>query len=434
MEDWWDAEDWVGTGGLLPSLSLSPPGLDACAATEEGIAGILAEPFQESDAGALSEQQQQQQQQTQEEHEGHQAALEATLDELLGLGGAGAEAGADPALVVTEHPAEALEAAALPPAAARTPEELKEEGRAHDAGMQATLDRIAEFAPNLPNLSLTRIEVVTMTVLTFINKKISFRTIERRADDEDVREFVDEVMHGYTDDTFTFEQSAKKSFPNCVTVRHKLVEARNNHTVKMFRTGKFHITGPVKLSEALNTSDIMTTLLDVVRGVPFDTHVTMDYDVEMINTSFRVGYTINLERALQLWRQQRAGLDASYDADQRKKALEIFYRSDQSTVEKVHIFCYPAGSVAISGRMRVPDVLYDAYVSITTFLDSNRALLELKHGLPPKPKQSGRRGGKGGGPQPQQEEGGDGDGPQQPKKGRKRRGSVFEYERFIVLR
>ncbi len=342
------------------------------------------------------------------------AFLEARLDELLGLSGAEAEAAIVPAAV--EDPAEAAPA---PPKEGRTLEELRAEGAAHGEAMEATFERIREFAPNLPHLSVTPIEVVTMTVLTFINKKIFFNVIDQRKEDDDVKEFVDSVMHGWSEDTFTLPNGERKCFDNSITVRYKQDTARNTHAVKMFRNGKFHMTGVVTLSEALETSDIMCTLLDVVRGVPFDTHRTMDYEVEMINTSFRVGYTINLPRALELWRQQHPALYASYEPDVRKKALNIYYRSEEAAVETLHVFCYASGSLAITGCIRTPATLYDAYAAVTGFLDRNRGLLELKHRLPPAgPGAARKRAGAGAGAG------------KAARKGRR----VLEYDRFIEMR
>jgi TATA-box binding protein (TBP) (component of TFIID and TFIIIB) len=157
-----------------------------------------------------------------------------------------------------------------------------------------------------------------------------------------------------------------KNFHNARTISYKVPGARNNTAVKLFANGKLHITGVTSLAEALDNSQLMCRLLDIIKDKDEGTHKTVHMDLQLINSGFHVGHSLNLHKVASLLREKHAeDYYVRYDPNQHA-AVDIRRKN-----QPAGIFLFDSGSVMLSGRITDPSQVTDAFKFLTTFLDDH---------------------------------------------------------------
>ena len=107
-------------------------------------------------------------------------------------------------------------------------------------------------------------------------------------------------------------------------------------------------------------------------------------------------------------------------------ALDIRFFTEGAHI--VRIFCFESGSVMISGKIQKPTLLTDAYKFIMAFLERNIDVIRLQAGFVPKKRQRQRQRKSGADAEAEDATQAGGSG------GRKRRRTMFEYEKFVEFR
>jgi TATA-box binding protein (TBP) (component of TFIID and TFIIIB) len=159
-----------------------------------------------------------------------------------------------------------------------------------------------------------------------------------------------------------FKKSLKKSFYNSVTFNI------NNLAIKIFSNGNIHITGYSDIDNSINLVETLLKELNIEASIA-------DFDIQLINTNFKVNYNINLnilkEEINKIAVQNN--VFASYDLE-RHMSVKIKLKIGE---RKTSIMVFYTGSILISG-IKQPAELLKSFNFIHDFLNKHRDKLYYK--------------------------------------------------------
>lgn len=157
------------------------------------------------------------------------------------------------------------------------------------------------------------------------------------------------------------------TFYNQISIWYADDKARRN--IKVFRNGSLHITGERSLRGNLEIALEVSAILGRVLDIPVP--VVSDFDIQMINTNFKIDVGIILGAMREAMARHPGVTKASYDPE-TYPGLNCKYATTSGRAASVLTF--NSGNIIITGLKSFQE-FRDTYVFITGFIDQNLAAI-----------------------------------------------------------
>lgn len=177
-----------------------------------------------------------------------------------------------------------------------------------------------------------------------------------------------------------------KHFVNSTIVKFKR-DGQNRKAIKVFNNGRLHITGAKSALEAIDDARTVCRIIDVAMGLKLGTTTPTSFDIQMINSNFRVNKAFNLDLLRSLLESKYSDVSHAPKYDKEHHAAMRFRfhpanakfmsrgRQRKSAAADVTILIFMSGSVVMTGAKH-PIHLKEAFDFVCTTL--NRHIDELK--------------------------------------------------------
>jgi TATA-box binding protein (TBP) (component of TFIID and TFIIIB) len=247
-----------------------------------------------------------------------------------------------------------------------------------EADLRRHLADMRAHAEGLKNVRATDLNISTMTVLVTLNvqDKIDLehlvRTFPTMAPTIKNRPAMVKDPEGRV----TRRGKVRNTFYNQISVWYADDKARRN--IKVFRNGSLHITGERSLRGNIEIAHEMAEVLARVLGIPVP--VVSDFDIQMINTNFKIDVGIILGAMREAMARHPQVTKASYDPE-TYPGLNCKYATTSGRAASVLTF--NSGNIIITGLKSFQE-FRDTYVFITGFVDANLASIRRQTFVPVK--------------------------------------------------
>jgi TATA-box binding protein (TBP) (component of TFIID and TFIIIB) len=166
----------------------------------------------------------------------------------------------------------------------------------------------------------------------------------------------------------------KQTFYNQVSVWFSDETSKKN--VKIFRNGNLHITGEKSLAKNVEIAEEVCSVLGILFGCE---RYVCDFDVQMINTNFRLSVGLVLATLREALAKVPSVMKASYDPE-TYPGLNCKYKT--SSGRDASLLIFNSGNVIITGIKDFKE-FYEAYVMITGFVDDHVNAVKRQSFVPP---------------------------------------------------
>jgi hypothetical protein len=228
-------------------------------------------------------------------------------------------------------------------------------------------------------MGATPLTVITITAVFSMNREFKLSRVQSRGTFDVIKKSVYEGdrieprMEALIADVLDCEVKVrhpthKESFSNCFLLKYESSMFVNNHGIKVFPTGKIHTTGAVNLLEARKACLFVCAMMDILKGREDGSHELTDYSIGMMNTGFNVSKGLKLEALADYIRRADHTMHVDYDVQIRASLKVEVYLGDMFV--PVNYMLYGCGKVMISGKIRDPRLLVEAFRRIVVILDA----------------------------------------------------------------
>lgn len=245
-----------------------------------------------------------------------------------------------------------------------------------------SMSRVNERASQLSKIKTTPIHVSTITFLC-----------ETTASDLDVgmifSKFTEDPVfastakvRGHTltakpvGKTINTKGKEKQSFYNQISVYYE--DERSKKNIKVFKNGKLHITGEKNVRENVMIADDMCRVLEVIFEKPVGSFKVLNFDIQMINTNFRVETGFILSNFKDVVSKHPDVERVTYEPD-TYPGMNMKIRL--SSGSQVTALVFNTGNVIITGLRNFPQ-LAEAYNTFVTFVDDNIDRIKRQNYIP----------------------------------------------------
>lgn len=154
----------------------------------------------------------------------------------------------------------------------------------------------------------------------------------------------------------------RKTFYNQISVWYADENSKKN--IKVFRNGNLHITGEKNPGVNIAIAKDVCRVLEQCFGKAREVY---DFDVQMVNTNFRVSIGLVLARMRDAISKNPDIVKASYDPE-TYPGLNCKFRTD--TGRDASVLVFNSGHVIITGIKKFTELL-QAYAFVTKFIDDH---------------------------------------------------------------
>lgn len=271
-------------------------------------------------------------------------------------------------------------------------------------GLTESMAKIGALQSTFQRLRTEELLLSTISIVARLNiEYMKLKKLTKKFKHKRVQETLRALLAESADSVTLTREDAARAFSNSAIL--KLWCYRNTVAIKIFNNGSLHITGPTTMEETDDILGIVCTLLSVIYNKPIHAIQVFDVDIQLINTNFYIGYTLNKRAVCDIFRQenfiafipdrvQSAGrrkraraqtsaavAAAAGDSDppalsshpsttvQEHPAVRLFLPAAGRRGNKgITVFIFQSGAVIITGSKNGTE-LYEAYARVTAILE-----------------------------------------------------------------
>lgn len=270
------------------------------------------------------------------------------------------------------------------------PGNVRENAEAFDRNHAEALAAIRS-AP-IRRLTLSDITVSTISVFAQLNcSMICLDRIVKRFDQPESRAVFKEtlpdthemILKSFKDDDVVAAETGdgalvevgtrkRKAFSNSVILKFK--GYRGGVAVKIFSNGSLHVTGPVSGDEIVHVLGLVCQVLDVIYKQGATAFRVKNYYVQMINTNFTIGFTLDKEAVYTVLTREASDLTVTVPEKHPAIRVEVPVapREFESRIggDIVTVMVFATGSVIITGLKKWEE-LSVAFERVIPVLDAH---------------------------------------------------------------